>query len=99
MADERRVAVLGAGTLGEALSAGRLGGGWRTPAESVATGGRQGRVDELAERFGIEATLSNRDAVEGASLVVIAVKPQDFEELLSEVAAVLTVEQTVLSVA
>src|SRR2546423_4631095 len=99
MADERRVAVLGAGTLGEALIAGLLSGGWRTPAEIVATGRRQGRGDELAERFGIEATLSSRDAVEGAALVVSAVKPQDFEELLSEVAPVLSAEQTVLSVA
>jgi pyrroline-5-carboxylate reductase len=99
MADERRVAVLGAGTLGEALIAGLLSGGWRKPAEIVATGRRQERVDELAERFGVEATLSNADAVDGAALVVIAVKPQDFDVLLGEIAPVVTAEQTVLSVA
>jgi pyrroline-5-carboxylate reductase len=99
MANGRRVAVLGAGTLGEALISGLLSGGWCTPAEIVATGRREERVAELRERFGIEATLSNPDAVRDASLVVIAVKPQDFDVLLGEVAPVLTSEQTVLSVA
>jgi pyrroline-5-carboxylate reductase len=99
MSNGRRVAVLGAGTLGEALISGLLSGGWRNASEIVATGRRQERADELAERYGIETTLSNPKAVSGAALVVIAVKPQDFDVLLGEVAPVLTPEQTVLSVA
>src|SRR6266550_3349397 len=42
--NERRVAVLGAGTLGEALIAGLISGGWRKPGEIVATGRREERV-------------------------------------------------------
>ena len=97
--DERRVAVLGAGTIGEALIAGLLSGGWRAPAELVATARRDERVAELKETFGIEATLDNRAAVDGAALVVVAVKPQDFDVLLDEIADAVTPEQTVLSVA
>ena len=65
---ERRVAVLGAGTIGEALIAGLLSGGWRQPGEIVATGRREERVDELREKLGVEATLSNADAVADAVL-------------------------------
>jgi len=97
--DARRVAVLGAGTIGEALIAGLLSGGWREPSEIVATGRREERVDELREKLGVEATLSNADAVADAALIVIAVKPQDFDVLLEEIGAVVTPEQTVLSVA
>jgi pyrroline-5-carboxylate reductase len=97
--NERRVAVLGAGTIGEALIAGLLSGGWREPHEIVATGRREERVDELREKLGVEATLSNADAVADAALIVIAVKPQDFDVLLEEIASVVTPEQTVLSVA
>jgi pyrroline-5-carboxylate reductase len=97
--DERRVAVLGAGTIGEALISGLLSGGWRKPEEIVATGRREERVDELRERLGVEATLSNSEAVAGAALIVIAVKPQDFAVLLDEIATAVTPEQTVLSVA
>jgi pyrroline-5-carboxylate reductase len=97
--DPRRVAILGAGTIGEALLAGFLSGGWRKPGELVATGRREERLEELRERYGVEATLSNADAVAGAALVIIAVKPQDFEGLIGEVAPLLSSEQMVLSIA
>jgi pyrroline-5-carboxylate reductase len=97
--DKRRVAVLGAGTIGEALIAGLLSDGWRKPGEIVATGRREERIEELRGKLGIEATLSNADAVAGAALVVIAVKPQDFDVLLDEIAPAVSTEQTVLSVA
>ncbi len=97
--DERRLAVLGAGTIGESLIAGLLSSGWREPGEIVATGRREERLAELAERHGIETTLSNAEAVAGSALVVIAVKPQDFPVLLDEIGPVLSPEQTVLSVA
>jgi pyrroline-5-carboxylate reductase len=56
-------------------------------------------VAELHDRHGVEATLANPDAVSGAGLVVLAVKPQDFEELLESIRGAVTKEQTVLSVA
>lgn len=97
--DGRRLAVLGAGKIGESLIAGLLSSGWRKPAEIVATGRREERIAELVERYGIEATLSNAEAVVGAAVVVVAVKPQDLDALVGDIAVVLSTEQTVLSVA
>jgi pyrroline-5-carboxylate reductase len=97
--DERRIAVLGAGRIGESLIAGLLSSGWRAPGEIVASGRRAERVAELAERHGIATTVDNVEAAAGAALVVIAVKPQDIEALLDEIAAAVTTEQTVLSIA
>jgi pyrroline-5-carboxylate reductase len=97
--DERRVAILGTGTIGESLLRGLLSGGWRTPEEIVVTVRDEERARELEERHAVRATLSNPEAVSGAALVVIAVKPQDFDTLLGEIGGVLTPEQTVLSVA
>src|SRR5215216_5765589 len=97
--EERRLAVLGAGTIGESLIAGLLSSGWREPEEIVATGRREERLTQLAERFGVETTLSNAEAVVRAAVVVIAVKPQDFDVLLGEIGPVVAPEQTVLSIA
>src|SRR3954470_15098626 len=99
MAANRRIAILGAGKIGESLLAGLLSSGWRKPGDVVVTGRREERLKELTDRHGVEATLSNADAVAGAALVVIAVKPQDFEILLGEIGGLLKPEQTVLSVA
>ena len=95
----RRIAILGCGKIGEALVAGLLSSGWRKKREIVVTARRQERADELHEQHGVEATLANAEAVAGAGLVVVAVKPQDLEALLTEIGSSLTSKQTVLSVA
>ena len=93
------IAVLGCGKIGESLLGGLLSSGWRTPEQVVATGRRDERLAELKERYGVRTTLSNAEAVNGAELVVIAVKPQDIERLLGEIGDVLEPSQTVLSIA
>jgi pyrroline-5-carboxylate reductase len=95
----RKVAILGGGRIGEALLSGLLSAGWRTP-EEIAVGDRsEARLAELHEGYGIAATGSNLEAIEGAGLVVIAVKPQDIDSLLAEIGPQLGPEQTVVSVA
>ena len=86
--DERRIAVLGAGKIGEALISGLLSSGWREPRDIVATSRRAERLAELKKRHRI-ARRSPTPAASGAALVVIAVKPQDLEVLLDDVGGVL----------
>ena len=97
--DERRIAVLGAGKIGESLISGLLSSEWRSPGDIVATGRRPEHLSELHERHRIRTTLSNPDAATRAALVVVAVKPQDIVSLLTEIHSVITPEQTVLSIA
>ncbi len=91
-----RIAILGAGRIGESLLAGLRSSDW---ADIIATSRREERVAELRERHGVEATTSNTEAIRGANVVVLAVKPQDIDALLGEIGHLLTPEQTVLSVA
>jgi pyrroline-5-carboxylate reductase len=96
--DERKVAILGAGKIGEVLITGLLSSGWREPSEVAASARREARVEELRERHGIEVTRSNAEAVARARLVVIAVKAQDIDALLGEIGTLIQPEQVVLSV-
>jgi pyrroline-5-carboxylate reductase len=97
--DSRRIAVLGAGRIGEALIAGLISSGWRAPADITASTRRPERVTELTERYGIDVTASNVEAAAGAALVVVAVKPQDIDALLGEIGTAITPDQIVLTVA
>ena len=97
--EERRIAVLGAGKIGEAIVRGLLSSSSRNADEIAATARREERVAELRETYGIRATLSNAEAVAGSALLVIAVKPQDIDVLLGDVAPLVAPEQTVLSIA
>jgi pyrroline-5-carboxylate reductase len=97
--DPRRIAILGAGQIGEALLSGLLSSGWRGAGELAASTRREERADELRERYGIAVSLSNAEVVAGAALVVVAVKPQDIDGLLGEIGPLVQPGQTVLSVA
>ena len=92
----KRIAILGTGRIGEALLAGLLSSGW---SDIVATSRSEARAAELRERHGVEATTSNADAVTGAAVVVVAVKPQDIDALLESIRDAVTPEHTVLTVA
>ena len=94
-----RIAVLGAGKIGESLISGLLSAGWCEPGELVATARRDEHLQELADRHGIRTTRSNAEAVADTTLVVIAVKPQDIEELLEEIGGRVRSDQTVLTIA
>jgi pyrroline-5-carboxylate reductase len=91
-----RIAILGGGRIGEALLSGLLSSGW---SDIVVTSRRDARVAELHERYGVESTTSNPAAVQGAAIVVIAVKPQDIDALLDDIGPHLSPAHTVLTVA
>jgi len=93
-----RLTVLGTGKMGEALVAGLLASGWRQPGEITATARSPERITELVEKYGVETTLDNGAAVAGADVIVLAVKPQDIDALLSEIADHVTDQQTILSI-
>jgi pyrroline-5-carboxylate reductase len=95
----RRIAILGAGKIGEALIKGLVDSGWREPQEIAASVRRPERAQELRERYGVQATLSSSEAIAGAALLVVSVKPQDLEALLGEIGGIVSPEQTVLSIA
>jgi pyrroline-5-carboxylate reductase len=93
-----RIAILGAGRIGESMLRGFLSSGWRAAADLTVTARSDERLAALRERYGVEATGDNAAAVAGAPLVIVAVKPQDMAALLREIAPAVS-GQTILSVA
>jgi len=94
-----RIAVLGAGKIGESLIAGLIDSGLVAREQVVATAKHPERRDALQSRLRIKTTLDNAAAVRGASVVILAVKPQAMEEVLREIRGRVTRRQLVLSVA
>jgi pyrroline-5-carboxylate reductase len=92
-----RVALVGAGRMGQAVLAGLLGAGW-DPARITATEAHEPTAQAVRERHGIEVSPSP-SAVSGADVVVIGVKPHQVTAVLDEVAAHLRPGATVVSLA
>ena len=56
------------------------------------------RRDALTERYMVAGTAQNSEAVDGADIVVLAVKPQQLDAVAAELAPLLAADQTVLSI-
>ena len=82
-----RIAVLGAGKIGEALLSGLLAAGAST-GELVFTERHPERAAELTDRLGV-AAVGMAEAAAHAELIVVAVKPQDIAPVLGELGPVL----------
>ena len=97
MSREGRLAILGAGVMGETVLSGLIRAGWDAT-RIVATDRRQTRQVELREKYGIRV-LDNAEAVAEAETLVLVVKPQDMAELLGEIGPVITAGTLVVSLA
>ena len=92
-----RLAVLGAGRMGQAIMSGLLASGW-SPERITAAEANAPTAQEVRERLGIEVR-SAPDAVSGADVVLVAVKPHHVGPVLAEVADRLGAGVTVVSIA
>jgi pyrroline-5-carboxylate reductase len=93
------MAVIGGGNMAEAilrgaLRAGRLHGEFITVAEP-----RPERRYELNCALGVRVTESNIDALAGARIVLLAVKPQIVDQVMAEIGPLLSADQLLVSVA
>lgn len=97
--NERSIAFLGGGRMGEALVAGLLRAGERTADEVLVTCRREERAQELTERHSVATTLDNAEACRFAGVLVLMAKPQDFEVLLQQIADHVTTDHLVVTFA
>jgi pyrroline-5-carboxylate reductase len=94
----RTIGFIGAGNMAEAMLRGLLRGKDFAPGQVSASGPRVERVQELREKYGIEATTDNHVPA-SAEIVVLSVKPQIMSRVLDEVAQTISPEALVISIA
>ncbi|CCI84097.1 pyrroline-5-carboxylate reductase [Corynebacterium otitidis ATCC 51513] len=83
------IAVLGGGKIGESLISGLVKSSEVNAGDIKVSNRRQERADELSEAYGVTTTLDNAEAVAGADVVFVAVKPPKVAGVLEEVAGAL----------
>ena len=92
-----RIAVIGGGVMGETLAGGFLR--YFTPAPDVVIAEKRAeRAEELRTRLAV-AIADPADAVRGADVVVLVVKPQDMRGLLADIGPAIEPGTVVVSIA
>jgi pyrroline-5-carboxylate reductase len=95
----KKLALIGAGKLGEALLSGILSSQLVPASHVEATVAHQPRADSLAEKYGIRAHTENAKAVARADLVLVALKPQQVRGFLHEAKKTLRKDAVIISAA
>jgi pyrroline-5-carboxylate reductase len=97
MIRDLRIAVIGAGAMGEAMIGGLLKQKLVAPDQITATGPRAERREELAQRYGIRTTVDNVEAARWAQVVLFTVKPQMLLKILPTLRGALRDGELVIS--
>ena len=96
---EKKVVFIGCGNMGSALVSGTLGSGLISKDKVLVTDIRPKQLDEIKKKEGVSTTENNREAVEKSDIIVLAVKPQVMESVLSEIKDVVTEDKVIISIA
>src|SRR6476646_6459307 len=92
------IATVGSGVMAEAMIAGILRGKLVEPGQVVASHPRQERREHLEREFGIRTVADNAEAVKGADVILLGIKPQMLAKVGREIGPGLRRGQLVLSV-
>ena len=93
------VTIIGAGKMGESLARGILNAGLVKPTELLFTDVATERVHALAGELGASTAPNNSAAVQHATLIILAVKPNIINTVCHEIAAAIPAGAIVLSIA
>lgn len=95
---DRRVAFLGGGNMATAIIRGLIRAGL-APSKITATARRADKKAALEKEHGVRSTLDNLAAAREAEVVVLSVKPQALDKVLTEIAPAIDRSKLVISVA
>ena len=99
MLNEKSIAIIGAGNMGEALVSGLIGSKSSAPESIICADVRQDKLDTLKSNYKVRTTDDNVKAVAEADIVVYAIKPQIMAAVLIETADKLDMSKLVISIA
>ncbi len=92
------IAVIGPGVMAEAMIGGLLKEQVTTPEQIHTSGPEAARVNELKESYGTRPFTDNVAAVQGAQVVILSVKPQKLQKVLTGLRGKIPADALVLSI-
>ncbi|HCX94051.1 MAG TPA: pyrroline-5-carboxylate reductase, partial [Lachnospiraceae bacterium] len=93
-----KLAFIGAGNMAQAMIGGVLRKGLLPKNEIIATAATQKTIDTVAAQYGVNVTLDNKEAAK-ADIIVLAVKPVYYAEVIAEIKDVVSSEQIIVTIA
>ena len=94
-----KIGFIGCGNMGSAMIGGILRKGVFEKNEIIVSNLTEEGSRKSREKLGVVTTMDNREVVKNAKIVIFAVKPQFYEEVIGEVKDCLTPEHMIVGIA
>ena len=94
-----KIGFIGCGNMGSAMIGGILKKGVFEKNEIIVSNLTEAGSQRSREKLGVVTTLDNREVVKNANIVILAVKPQFYEEVINEIKDCLTPEHMIVGIA
>ena len=94
-----KIGFIGAGNMAEALMKGIISKGLYKADEIIASEIYEARRQQISKSLGVKCVEDGKEVVKNAKFIVIAVKPQQIDGVLSDLKGVFTKEHTLMSIA
>lgn len=99
MLNNKIIAIIGTGNMGDAMVSGLIGSGSSNPKNIICADIRKDNLDEIKSRYKVRTTVNNLKAVSEADIIIYAVKPQLLASVLIETGPKLDMSKLVISIA
>lgn len=98
MFDNQKIVFIGPGVMAEAMIAGLIRQKVANKSQLIASGPREERGEELKSQYGIEALTDNSAAARMGNVIVLSVKPQRLDPVLTGIQGDVQPEALILSI-
>ena len=95
----KKVGAIGGGKMGEALIGGMISGRLVSSESITVSDILAERLDYFGNKYQVNVTRNNREAVKNADIVILSVKPQNMTEVLEDVSCMIDETKLIISIA
>jgi pyrroline-5-carboxylate reductase len=95
---ETTISFIGSGTMAASIIRGLLSQKMLAPEQIIASGPRMERGEKLQQQHGVRVTTENMSAAEEGHIVILSVKPQVLNEIISDIRGHLLPQDLVISI-
>ncbi len=94
-----KIGFIGLGNMAKAMIGGILAQNMAKPEEIVGSAKTEATKEEVSRKYGITVLKSNEEVAHGADVLILAVKPQMFEQVIPEIRDIVRDDQLLISIA
>jgi pyrroline-5-carboxylate reductase len=99
MLRNKKICLIGAGNMGEALVSGLVCAKATALENIICTDISEAKLETIADKYKVRTTSDNVAAIKGSDIVIYAVKPQILAAVLKETAECLDMDKLIISIA